>query len=516
MKTRYLLPLLSGILFASAFYSHYLSYLSWICLVPLLISISKETPGESFRTGLLFGIAANYAGQYWLVGTLTRFGGFPILVSVAFIFILCTYLALQFAIFSYLCSKFRLLGNGSAPATLLAGTIWVTLEYFFPQLFPYGIGNTQALNSSVIQVVDILGVHFLSFIILIVNVSIYRLYISMTSPQPIPYLELSASVILLILIVSYGHYRISIEDKRIEKAPKIDAAIVQANFDFFEKNEQNEDVVTEKHKKMSENVGDAHLIIWPETAVQSWLPLDAGYYAVDGVPVVPDLDDTLFLIGGLSFRERDGYENGPPGSGFTKYNSAFLIKSKGKVLGRYHKIKLLLFGEYMPFADIFPSIKKLSPATGDFTPGSELSLLESRNHGLRIAPLICYEDLIPYFSRESVKKGANLIVNLTNDAWFGRSIAPYQHLLVSIPRAVETRRFFIRSTNTGVSAFVDSAGRVLYQSEIFEDTAVKREVALMDGEQTFYVRAGEIFPVICAFVSLLLVYYIHLGRKYIR
>ncbi len=516
LNKKYLLPLLSGILFASSFYTNYLSFVAWFCLVPLFVSMQDRSPRESFKMGLIFGISANYAGQYWLVGTLTRFGGFPLIVSILFIFILCCYLALQFSVFTYLCTKFGLLYKGTLPATVLAASIWVSLEYFFPQLFPFGIGNSQALNTTIIQFVDVLGVHFISFVIVFINLAIFRLYSVFGKPDQFPYLEVSTSVLLLLLLIVYGIYRIDLENIRITKAPKISAGIVQANFDFFEKNEQNKDMVTEKHKSMSESVSDADLIIWPETAVLSWVPLEAGYYTVNDVPVVPDMGNTLFLVGGLSFKDENDSPDRQPGPGGTKYNSAFLLDNEGKVLDRYHKIELLLFGEYLPFSRQFPSIKKLSPATGDFTPGSELDVLESKDKGLRIAPLICYEDIIPYFSRAFVQKGANLLVNITNDAWFGRSIAPYQHLLISIPRAIETRRSFIRSTNTGVSAFIDSAGRVLYRSEIFQDTAVKKEVALMDGDQTFYVKAGEIFPVLCSIISVLLIYYMHLGRKYVR
>lgn len=512
---RYILPVLSGILFSAAFYSEYLSVAAWFCLVPLFISLHGKSPGESFKRGLIFGITANFAGQYWLVGTLTRFGGFPLIISILFILILCTYLAVQFSVFTYLCSKFKVLERRKAAASVLAAFLWVTLEYFFPQLFPYGIGNSQGLNTTLIQAVDLLGVHFISFVVVSVNVMIFRLYGNLISRQTYPVFEICFSALLLTFLSIYGIYKIDVEDRKIMQAPRKEAAIIQANFDFFEKTEDNQAEVTQKHKDMSAEIGHADLIIWPETAVQSWAPLDADYYAADGVPVVPDMEGTLFLIGGLSFRDRAEAVSRPEKLNVTKYNSAFLLNSRARILGRYHKVELLLFGEYLPFSNMFPFIKELSPASGDFTPGKELNLLENPDRDFRIGTLICYEDIIPYFSRKFTEKGANLLVNITNDAWFGRSVAPHQHLLVSIPRAVETRRFFVRATNTGVSAFIDSAGRVLYQSEIFEDTAVKKEIALLDGEPTFYVRAGEIFPYLCAFLSLLLVYYTHLGRKYI-
>ena len=136
----------------------------------------------------------------------------------------------------------------------------------------------------------------------------------------------------------------------------------------------------------------------------------------------------------------------------------------------------------------------MSPATGDFMPGNELNLLEIKEKNIKIAPLICYEDIIPSFSRTLVKKGANLIVNLTNDAWFGRTHEPYQHLVVSVPRAVETRLYLVRATNTGVSAVIDPLGRVVAKTETFEQATLEQEIGIMNGEKTLYTTIGNVLP----------------------
>ncbi|MCZ6555771.1 MAG: apolipoprotein N-acyltransferase, partial [Candidatus Dadabacteria bacterium] len=160
--------------------------------------------------------------------------------------------------------------------------------------------------------------------------------------------------------------------------------------------------------------------------------------------------------------------------------------------------KLILFGEYLPFAKYIPAIKNISPASGDFTPGDKLDLFEIKEKGARIAPIICYEDIIPSFSRQFVNKGANLIVNITNDAWFGKTIAPYQHLFISIPRAVETRKYLLRSTNTGISAIIDPVGRVVDRTDNFVQTNLEGEVSLMNGGKTLYTRIGDLFPIACS------------------
>lgn len=511
----FILAALSGILFAFSFYSSQLSVLAWISIIPFFASISGLKPADAFRAGIVFGTVANYAGQYWLVGTLTRFGGFPLPVSIAFILIYCLYLSFQYALFSYLCTRFRILAGKGMITALLTAAVWVSLEYLYPHLFPYGIGNSQGFTPHIIQIADISGVPLISFIIVLVNITLYRTYCYFNTGEPLPLKELSVSALVIACTLSYGQYRINQQDVRIAEAHKITAGIVQANFEFFEKSEENEKKVTRKHMEMSESISQADLIIWPETAVQNWLAVDADHYVVDGRAVVPRIDDTLFIIGGLSYEEPAGRMFRIQSNDYNRYNSAFLLDHEARVLGRYHKIELLMFGEYLPFANKFPRLRQLSPASGDFTPGEEIGLFESEIYNLKAGPLICYEDIIPSYSRELSLKGANLLVNLTNDAWFGRSIAPYQHLLVSVPRTIETRRYMIRSTNTGVSAFIDSAGRVIYKSEIFEDAAVKKEIALFGDAKTIYMKAGYMFPYACIFLSAVGLIFIKLRRKYI-
>src|SRR5690606_10673425 len=151
----------------------------------------------------------------------------------------------------------------------------------------------------------------------------------------------------------------------------------------------------------------------------------------------------------------------------------------------------------LPFSKYFPAIKKISPASGDFTPGDEYDLFEIPEKGARIGPIICYEDILPPFSRKFAEKGANLIINITNDAWIGRTIAPYQHRFGSIPRSIETRKYLLRSTNTGISAIIDPVGRVVAETPTFERMNLEGEVSLMNGANTLYTRIGDVFPFAC-------------------
>ena len=491
------LSALTGVLYPLTFMIPYTGILAWVLLIPLFWAIENKSASDAFKLGLLAGLVSNFAGTYWLIGTLSRFGGFPIIVSVLFIIVLSAFSGLSYAIFSYIVIKLGFLRKPGVVSALLVAAVWTSVEYVFPFLFPYGIANSQADYIPVIQVFDLFGVYALSFIIVVVNLTLMRALKKAMGEIPLPSGEIALALALVIITLLYGYWRIDTIDAEIARAPKLRIGMVQANFDFLEKSESQEEVVTERHKEMSLDLKSADLIIWPETAIQAWFPTESDYLLVKDKMGVPQMDGKYFIVGGMSFTPKDPDAEVLTDEDLIKYNTAFLSDSNGVILGRYHKIKLLLFGEYLPFTNLIPALKNISPASGDFTPGKELNLFEIEDRGARIAPIICYEDIIPSFSRRFVEKGANLIVNITNDAWFGRTVAPYQHLFISIPRTVETRRYLLRSTNTGISAVIDPVGRVIARTPIFVQTNLESEVGLMNGNPTLYTRVGDVFPAAC-------------------
>lgn len=501
IKTRdYILAALTGVLYPLTFMVPYLGILAWIVLIPLFWSIVKRTPKDAFKLGLLSGTIANFIGTYWLVGTLTRFGGFPTPISFIFIIFLSAYAGLAFGVFSYITTRLGLFKKPGILAVVIIASIWTSIEYLFPFLFPYGITNSQADFLPIIQIYDLFGIYCLSFVIVVVNVTLMRVIKRFKLNALLPGGELLLSFMLIVLTLAYGYFRIAQVDAEIAKSPKLKVGMVQANFDFLAKTENQEKTVTDKHKEMSQDLKNVDLIIWPETSIQAWFSNDSNYLIVRDELGVPEMEGKYFIVGGMSYTPLDPDAEVITDDNIIKYNTAFLTDSNGIILGRYHKIKLLLFGEYLPFTKYIPAIKNISPATGDFTPGDELDLFVIEDKGVRIAPIICYEDIIPSFSRQFVAKGANLIVNITNDAWFGKTIAPYQHLLISIPRAVETRRFLLRSTNTGISAIIDPIGRVVSKTGNFEQTNLEGEVSLMNGGVTLYTKIGDVFPIACSFL----------------
>ncbi len=348
-----------------------------------------------------------------------------------------------------------------------------------------------------IQVFDLFGVYGLSFVTVFVNVTLKNLIESFLKKRSLPYQEIAFSLLILILTLAYGFWKIGIESKVYAANPSIKVGIVQANIDIFEKSEQNKEYIQGVHRAMSYALNSPNLIIWPETAVQTWIPGSAEFLKDkdkdENKAIVPDINGSYFLVGGLSYDVKMAPGEDPT---LDKFNTAFLTTPEGKIIQKYNKVKLLLFGEYLPFSKYIPAIKSFSPASGDFTPGDNLEPMEIPDMGLRIAPLICYEDIIPSISRKLVGQGANLLVNLTNDAWFGKTVEPKQHLIFSVPRAVETRRYLIRATNTGISAVVDPIGRIVSKTKIFERESLEEEVRIIDRE-TVYMKIGDTFAWVC-------------------
>ena len=266
------------------------------------MAIEDKSPWNACRLGLLTGTIANAVGFYWLIGTIHRFGGFPYPVSLIFQMLLSMYSGLSFAIFAYITTKLGLFRKPGLLSALLIAAVWTSIEFLFPFLFPYGITNSQADYIPLIQIYDLFGMYSLSFLVVLVNVTLMRFLKRFREKSANPSLEILTSLVLVVLTIAYGFWKIDVMSKRIAEAPKIKVGIVQANFDFFEKNEGNEDVVSRRHAVMSESLGSPDLIIWPETAIQAWVSTSSRFLANDGKVVVPDIKGTYFLVGGLSYK----------------------------------------------------------------------------------------------------------------------------------------------------------------------------------------------------------------------
>lgn len=227
----------------------------------------------------------------------------------------------------------------------------------------------------------------------------------------------------------------------------------------------------------------------PEKAVEedSKTPLEDRNAAIRGFA-------TPLLLGVITKTERKNF-NGE----YDYYNTALLVMPDGKVVGRYDKNYPLIFGEYLPFEDVFPFLRRWFPEAGNFNRGTEVEVF--RLGDIRIGVMICYEDIIPSFTRLLVGKDPNVLINITNDAWFGKTSEPYLHLALATFRAIENRLFLIRSTNTGVSAVIDPVGRIRAETDLDNPETLTYQVGLLYGD-TIYRKMGDIFAWVCCVVGL--------------
>lgn len=485
-----LLSILSGLMLSASFPPSPFSWMAWFSLVPLLISLKDMNYKQAFRNGFLFGVSHYITLIYWVYIALHRYGYLHPAISASCMILLCFYMALYKGIFSVL----YVIIKGARFWPFICASLWVGLEFILGKAlsgFPWGlVGYTQYKNLYVIQIADILGVYGISFIIVLVNSVLAGMFIEQLIRRRLIFiLEVLITLILLVTFIGYGVYSVSLWREGKEKGMRIKLAIVQGNVDQSIKwNPAYQEETIEKYERLTSTTRDfdPSLIIWPETALPFFFQ-DKDFFLSKRVKDIAIKEKAWLIFGSPAYRDTK--------NGAIYYNRAYLLSPQGEIKGYYDKVHLVPFGEYVPLRSLFPFFRRLVEATGEFEPGSSLSPLDM--DGVKAGVLICYEAIFPELSQRLVQRGANLLVNLTNDAWFGLSSAPYQHLSMAVLRAVETRRPLIRSANTGISAFVNPDGSIASSSPIFEDRVIQGIVYISDGEQlTPYVKYGHFFPLI--------------------
>jgi len=244
------------------------------------------------------------------------------------------------------------------------------------------------------------------------------------------------------------------------------------------------------YRKLSIESADfePQLIIWPETA----LP----YYFQDTSQLSKEVFEVAKITNSNILFGSPGYVKHK--DTMVYYNRAYII-SANKVFDYYDKVHLVPFGEYVPLKKYIPFVHRVVPAAGDFSGGREVKPLHSPD--LTIGSLICFEAIFPDISRKLAIKGAELLVNLTNDAWFGRTSAPYQHLSMAVFRCVENGLPMVRAANTGISAFILANGKIVNKSELFVRGTLQREIQLKQ-KKTFYSQLGDIFAILIIIITI--------------
>ena len=488
-----LLAILSGVLFTLAFPPGHLSFVAWFALVPLLICIDTASPSTAFRLGLLAGLAHYLTLIYWIIVVLERYGNLNILVALFSLLLLSLYLSLYFAIFSCLTAGLE----DSRFALILTACFWVALEYLKANLltgFPWCLlGYTQYKQLYLIQAADLFGVYGISFLIILANGLVFRI---LTRHHRQNYTSLKWEISILVLLLAgalmYGHCHISgsLLDKKASQP--VNVAIVQANIDQSVKWDpayKEETIRTYQRLTRSARTFKPQLIVWPETS----LP----FFFQDNLRFSPEIfslskkSEAILIFGSPAYKRIQGT--------IRYYNRAYMITPDAQQVKYYDKMHLVPFGEYVPLKKYLPFINRLATAAGDFATGEKLTPLKTGN--LSFGVLICFEAIFPELARTLAREGANILVNITNDAWFGMTSAPYQHLSMAVFRAVENRRPMVRAANTGFSAFIEPTGAIRSESHLFTEQVLRGSVIPGTFSLTFYSRYGDLFAVALLIIS---------------
>ncbi len=460
-KTAYALAALSGTLIFLGFAGFDIWPLAFVAWAPLLVALRGQTPALALKLGLLTGLVLDVGGFYWLQTMLVTFSGFPPAVCAFFTGILCAYQGGRAGLFAWLLARAE---ARRWPFGLLVFLAFAASETVYPVLFPWYVAGSVHMLPTMLQVAELGGPILVSLAVLAPSVAIAEAAVAWRARRPASRATVGLSLGLTIAAALYGLVRVPQVKATMEAAEPVKLGVVQGNLGLVQKREDPAEGLRRHRRLTAELVRDgADLVVWSESSITFPMPVEAAPRILQermvgglGVPVVAG---AVLYERAKSEHERERW-----------YNVAVSTDEHGAMTGRFDKTFLLAFGEYLPFGDTFPQLYEVSPNTGHFTKGTSLAPLRVPVKGKErsVTALVCYEDILPSFARDAVKEGVpELIVNLTNDAWFGPTTEPWEHLALAKLRAVEHRRYLVRATNSGVSAVVDPTGAVVGHTETF-------------------------------------------------
>jgi apolipoprotein N-acyltransferase len=484
------LPTLSGVLYFLSWVGFGLWPLAFVCFLPLLWSLRSATPRQALGRGAWMGFVTHLGGYPWLIHMLTAFAFLPWAVSFLVYLLFCAGQGLLFGVVAFLVRRAQL-SSGVRLYALLPLALCAT-EWAYPLLFQSYTGVSLVAVLPLLQIAELGGPLLLSALQAVVNGGLFdALEESAKGPGALKRAAAPVSAVFLSLTAAaaFGSFALVRQQAREKAAPQRKVGIAQPNVGEVELHKNREASVRALWDQNAElHARGAELVIWPEVGFNTYGVRtelrETGRYISGRVPVS--------LVAGV-----------PRVEGKKHFNSAVMISPDGLLGDHYDKIHRLVFGEYMPFGDVFPILYQWSPMADETAKGQTTAPL--RDGPWRLAPSICYEDILPWAVRETMRDRGqgrpHLLVNLTNDSWYGAFHEQEQHLMLAAVRSVEHRRWLARSTSTGISAFVDSMGQVVQRLERDRRAVMVRAVPMLEGE-TLYELLGD-WPGYLSFGALL-------------
>lgn len=499
-----------------------LGFLAWLYLVPIFIAVKSLGGARLFFAPFLSALIFYLGSLYWLIPAMKNFGGLSLGESCGVLFLVTLILAFYFALSLRLARRVH--ERTGIPLFLLNASFLMATDFlrtYFPVGgFPWSMpAYSQGAFLPFFQWVDVTGIYGLNILIYLVNglladmIPAVRHLKGHSAEEKGRLINRSVILVLLVMISFFGSYW---QQRKMEKETdgeeSFQIALLQGNISQELKwNPKKAQRHLQTYLSLTDRaVADgADLVVWPETAFP---------YTVDlSRPVAPK-GQAGAIQGGLGLADnrlkqifdRESFpvpllfgavaeQPVTPADEPLVYNSAFLLDRDVDARQVYHKQHLVPFGEYVPMKKWLTFARRLTTAVGDFTRGEAFTLLEAGS--LKIGPLVCYEDIFPDLARGFAKTGANLLINITNDAWYGDSSAQHQHLVFSQFRALETRRYLLRATNTGMTAIIDPRGEVLNRLPPFTEGIMLKRVTL-ETQKSLHTILGDFTGWMAAFFSV--------------
>jgi apolipoprotein N-acyltransferase len=498
--TRAALAVASGLALGLAFPKFDYGLLAWVAFVPLFYVIEGESMRRVFWWAYLQGFAANVVSLYWIPIPLHDFADVRLEFAIVPMLLLAGAVAINTAVAIW-AGEF-VARRSRIPAVITMPVAWTALEWFrtyVPAAFPWNLlGYAAYRNLELIQFAEFTGVYGVSALIVFFNAVVY-VVIFRRGAYRLQTVSLSVLTGMMIALVAFGAWRIN-NLKNAPQSGSFKVAMVQANIPQSLKWDpkflpQSYGVYQDQTEDAAKRGAD--LIVWPEAAAAFLFQPDDQYpavlasdaaYRANLLAMARNLGKPI-LFGAPALARRDGR------LGF--YNRAYLVSARGQgeVDAHYDKIELVPFGEYVPARAILGYfVNRVVQGFGDMIPGKEQTLFDVK--GAKLGILICYESIFPDLTRREVNEGADALVNITNDAWYGESSAPYQVLAMAAMRSVETKVPMVRVANTGISALIEPSGRITDRTPLF-----KREMRIVNVSwrpvRTLYTIVGDLFAEIC-------------------
>ncbi|MBJ6751890.1 apolipoprotein N-acyltransferase [Geomonas anaerohicana] len=478
-------------------------YLEWVFLVPLLWALQDQRPARAFWLGWLAGIVGHGGGFYWIIQMFQQFAGAPWIAGVFGLILLAAANGMVLALWAL---GTRLLTRDRQWYVLWAAPVlWTAIEKLWPEVFPNYLGASQYRISHLTQIADVTGILGVSFLVVYINATLYWVALRWREQRKVPWRAVAALAVTLVLVAGYGELRLREVDRKLATARTMSVGLVQTNRGAAD-NHLAVDLMQKEHREMSQQLVATHkpdLVVWPEGVLSVALDSRQG-----SLPTwaLGDLRTPLLFGTCLQIKEE----------GETRFcNSALLADPSGRILGIYDKTVLVPFGEYIPFGDTFPQLYAWSPYSAKFFSGRSVEPLKLGDRLLSVS--ICYEDIFPTHIRKLMAGGSTgrkpeVMVNITNDSWYGNSVEPMEHLALASFRSIENRRALVRGTNTGISAFVDPAGRIVSRTGVWTREILVGRVPLWEG-RTLYGAAGDWIGWLCAAISACGIAAVTLSKK---